>query len=26
MKTLYKFNLRRHWSYLFQGEELEANP
>jgi GT2 family glycosyltransferase len=25
MKTLYKFNLRRHWSYLFAGEELESN-
>jgi len=24
MKTLYKFNLRRHWSYLFAGEEIEA--
>jgi GT2 family glycosyltransferase len=24
MKYLYKFNLRRHWSYLFDGEELEA--
>lgn len=24
MKTLYKFNLRRQWSYLFAGEELEA--
>lgn len=25
MKTLYKFNVRRHWSYLFAGEELETN-
>jgi glycosyltransferase involved in cell wall biosynthesis len=25
MKTLYKFNLRRHWSYLFAAEELETN-
>jgi len=25
MRTLYKFNLRRHWSYLFAGEELETN-
>jgi GT2 family glycosyltransferase len=24
MKTLYKFSFRRHWSYLFSGEELEA--
>ena len=24
MQTLYKFNLRRHWSYLFAGENLEA--
>ncbi len=24
MKTLYKFNLRRHWSYLFAGEDLEV--
>jgi len=24
MQHLYKFNLRRHWSYLFEGEELEA--
>jgi glycosyltransferase involved in cell wall biosynthesis len=24
MKYLYKFNLRRHWSYLFEGEKLEA--
>jgi GT2 family glycosyltransferase len=24
MQYLYKFNLRRHWSYLFDGEELEA--
>ncbi len=24
MKVLYKFSLRRHWSYLFSGEELEA--
>ena len=24
MKTLYKFNLRRHWSYLFAGEKVEA--
>ncbi len=24
MRYLYKFNLRRHWSYLFDGEELEA--
>lgn len=23
MQTLYKFNLHRHWSYLFDGEELE---
>lgn len=23
MKTLYKFNVRRHWAYLFAGEELE---
>jgi glycosyltransferase involved in cell wall biosynthesis len=23
MKTLYKFNVRRHWSYLFAGEQLE---
>jgi hypothetical protein len=23
MKALYKFNLRRHSSYLFDGEELE---
>ena len=23
MKALYKVNLRRHWSYLFDGEELE---
>jgi glycosyltransferase involved in cell wall biosynthesis len=22
-KALYKFNLRRHWSYLFAGEKLE---
>jgi glycosyltransferase involved in cell wall biosynthesis len=22
MKVAYKFNLRRHWSYLFSGEEL----
>jgi len=26
MQTLYKFNLRRHWSYLFEGEELEVHP
>ena len=25
MQTLYKFNLRRHWSYLFAGEELQVN-
>lgn len=25
MKALYKFNLRRHWSYLFAAEELEAS-
>jgi glycosyltransferase involved in cell wall biosynthesis len=25
MKALYKFNPRRHWSYLFGGEELEAS-
>ncbi|HKW99730.1 MAG TPA: glycosyltransferase [Bryobacteraceae bacterium] len=25
MKTLYKFNLRRHWSYLFAPEELEVS-
>jgi len=24
MKALYKFDLRRHWSYLFEPEELEA--
>ncbi len=24
MKALYKCNLRRHWAYLFSGEELEA--
>jgi glycosyltransferase involved in cell wall biosynthesis len=24
MKALYKFDLRRHWSYLFESEELEA--
>lgn len=23
MKMLYKFNVRRHWSYLFEPEELE---
>ena len=23
MKALYKFSLHRHWSYLFDGEELE---
>ncbi|HXA04241.1 MAG TPA: glycosyltransferase family 2 protein [Bryobacteraceae bacterium] len=23
MKAFYKFNLRRHWSYFFGGEELE---
>ena len=23
MKALYRFNLHRHWSYLFEGEELE---
>jgi GT2 family glycosyltransferase len=26
MKMLYKFNPRRHWSYLFAPEELEASP
>lgn len=28
MKLRYKFNLKRHWSYLFSGEELnwEAGP
>jgi hypothetical protein len=26
MKTLYKFNLRRHWSYLFDAQELEVSP
>lgn len=25
MKALYKFNLRRHWAYLFDPEELEAS-
>ena len=25
MKALYKFNLRRHWSYLFAGEDLELS-
>ena len=25
MKALYKFNVRRHWSYLFAGEELAPN-
>lgn len=25
MKMLYKFNLRRHWSYLFAPEELEGS-
>ncbi len=24
MQTLYKFSLRRHWSYLFDGEKLEV--
>jgi len=24
MKALYKFNVRRHWSYLFAAEELET--
>jgi len=24
MQALYKFNLRRHWSYLFESEELEV--
>ncbi|HUJ19912.1 MAG TPA: glycosyltransferase family 2 protein [Bryobacteraceae bacterium] len=26
MKAFYKFNVRRHWSYLFAGEELELKP
>ena len=25
MKTLYKFNVKRQWSYLFAAEELESN-
>ena len=25
MKYLYKFNLRRHWSYLFNGQEVEVS-